>query len=77
MSFEDVVMIKTKDGSLFESAKEAENYVTDQLCADINEILKGLNLETLRYSELCKILTALAGTYKNACQLKNILDKHI
>ena len=75
--FEIVEMVKTKDGSLFNDEKQAEYYVTDQLCGDINEILKTIELYSLQHRDLCAILTSLVGTVENAKRLASILNKHI
>ena len=75
--FEVVEMVKTKDGSLFDDEKHAEYYVTDQLCADINEIIKEIETYDLKHRDLCAILTSLVGTVENAKRLANILNKHI
>jgi len=75
--FEIVEMVKTKDGSLFDDEKHAEAYVTDQLCGDINEIIKTVELYSLQHRDLCAIILALAGTVENAKRLATILNKHI
>jgi len=75
--FEVVEMVRTKDGSLFEDEKQAEAYVTDQLCGDINEIIKTIQLYSLHHRDLCAIILALVGTVENAKQLASILNKHI
>lgn len=74
--FECVSMIKTKDGALFEDEKSANDYIVNDICENLNEILKIQNFETLRYSDLVKIITLLTGNIENAKRLKVILDKH-
>jgi hypothetical protein len=77
MTFEIVEMVKTKDGSLFDCESKAEAYITDAMCADINEIIKTLDLFDLKHSDLCKIIHVLAGTRKNAQNLLTVLSRHI
>ena len=37
---EEVTMYETRDGALFREAKEAEAHITDNICAELNEIIK-------------------------------------
>lgn len=75
--FEEVYKVETKDGRLFDSGKQAVDYVTDCVCADINEIIKGVETCDLKHRDLTAIICALAGTEENLKRLYAILDKHL
>ena len=73
---ERVSMVKTKDGTLYESEKLADAYIVDDICSNINDVLKLKQFDSLRYSDLTKIIELLSGNIQNAKRLKAILDKH-
>lgn len=75
--FTEVIKIETKDGKLFNSEKEAEDYITDKMCEEVNEIIKKVNTYDLKFRDLTAILLALTGTKENAIRLYNVLDKYI
>lgn len=74
---ESVEMFKTKDGSLFTSESKANDYIVNDICEELNEIFKKLDLLSLRHSDLVKIITALSGDIKAIDRLYSILDKHV
>lgn len=75
--FEEVTMVRTKDGSLFEYASEADAYVVNAVCEDINEIIKGCGTTDLKHRDLVKIIESLCGSIPAIEKLYAILDKHI
>lgn len=77
-NFHEVVSkVKTKDGSLFDSEKEAENYIVDSICEDINEIIKMGKFYDLKFRDLTAIIELLAGDIQAIKRLNSILQKHI
>lgn len=77
MKFEEVEMIRTKDGSLFESSELARAHVVDQVSAEINELLKPAFGPNVGFSQVYKLVDCISGDVEKIEKLKAILDKHI
>lgn len=75
--FTEVTKIRTKDGELFDTEEQAEDYVTDKICEEINETIKKTETYDLKHKDLLKIIMALSGTVENAQRLKAILDVYL
>jgi len=76
-TFNIVEKVLTNDGQLFDTTEQAETYITDKMCEEINEIIKKTETHDVKHCDLVKILFALAGTADNAVRLRNILTTYL
>lgn len=70
-------VIQVKTGQTFDTEKEAQAFICDQVCAEINEILKTKNFRNLTFIDLVEIIKHLAGDVEKIKHLKSIIDKYL
>jgi len=77
MKYEEVEMIRTKDGSLFETEAAAAAHIVDKVSEEINELLKPAFGPNVGFSQVYKLVDCISGDVDKLEKLKAILSKHL
>lgn len=69
------VMFQTNDGKNHETRIQAEYYIVNIACEDLNEIIKKTNTTDLKHKDMIAIITKLAGDYETLIKTRDYLNK--
>lgn len=75
--FKEEIMIKTLDNKLHNSVKEAENYIIDKVCEELNEYIKKAETFDLKYRDLVVIIKELAGNTSKLKRLHKLITTYV
>jgi hypothetical protein len=65
----------TNDNTYFDTEAEAEAYIVDRACSELNEKFKKMETYDLKHRDLCTIISGLYGSYERLVETRDFLIK--
>lgn len=75
--FEEIEMIRTKDGEIFDCEERAAEYIVEKVSEEINEMLKGKDAPNCGFQTLLKVILCLSGDVDKIQRLHKITSKYV